>query len=179
MVRHPLTAEQIQAGQRLGVLLREARADRDPREVARTAGISPETLRKIETGPDGRAKSRPARIGDALCGDPLLRPLIQLRPGLRIPGVWEPFECCVRAIVAKQTSVAAARTLLGRLVQCLGQPIESVENGITHLFPTPEAIASANLEALGIYGMRRCAMQVIARGIRDHTIDFNESNRIH
>ena len=50
MVRHPLTPEQIQAGQRLGVLLREARAGRDPRDIARTAGISPETLRKIETG---------------------------------------------------------------------------------------------------------------------------------
>jgi transcriptional regulator with XRE-family HTH domain len=50
MVRHPLTAEQIQAGQRLGTLLREARAGRDPRDVAQAAGISPETLRKIETG---------------------------------------------------------------------------------------------------------------------------------
>jgi transcriptional regulator with XRE-family HTH domain len=50
MVRHPLTPEQIQAGQRLGVLLREARAGRDPRDIARAAGISPETLRKIETG---------------------------------------------------------------------------------------------------------------------------------
>jgi transcriptional regulator with XRE-family HTH domain len=50
MVRHPLTAEQIQAGQRLGLLLRAARAGRDPRDVARAAGISPETLRKIETG---------------------------------------------------------------------------------------------------------------------------------
>jgi transcriptional regulator with XRE-family HTH domain len=50
MVRHPLTAEQIQAGQRLGALLREARAGRDPADVARAAGLSPETLRKIETG---------------------------------------------------------------------------------------------------------------------------------
>jgi transcriptional regulator with XRE-family HTH domain len=50
MVRHPLTPEQVRAGQRLGVLLREARAGRDPRDVARAAGISPETLRKIETG---------------------------------------------------------------------------------------------------------------------------------
>jgi transcriptional regulator with XRE-family HTH domain len=50
MVRHPLTTGQIQAGQRLGALLREARAGRDPRDVARAAGISPETLRKIETG---------------------------------------------------------------------------------------------------------------------------------
>ena len=50
MVRHPLTAEQIQAGQRLGALLREARGDRDPGDIARAAGLSPETLRKIETG---------------------------------------------------------------------------------------------------------------------------------
>ncbi len=50
MVRHPLTAEQIQAGQRLGALLREARGSRDPADIARAAGLSPETLRKIETG---------------------------------------------------------------------------------------------------------------------------------
>ncbi|MBK0869529.1 MULTISPECIES: helix-turn-helix transcriptional regulator [unclassified Saccharopolyspora] len=50
MVRHPLTPEQIEAGRRLGALLRRARAERDPAEVAQAAGISPETLRKIETG---------------------------------------------------------------------------------------------------------------------------------
>lgn len=50
MVRQPLTAEQIAAGQRLGVALRAARADRNLIEVALAAGISPETLRKIESG---------------------------------------------------------------------------------------------------------------------------------
>ena len=50
MVRNPLTPEQIEAGRRLGALLREARADRELAEVAHAAGISPETLRKIETG---------------------------------------------------------------------------------------------------------------------------------
>lgn len=50
MVRNPLTQEQIEAGRRLGQLLRAARADRDLGEVARAAGMSPETLRKIETG---------------------------------------------------------------------------------------------------------------------------------
>ncbi|MBO2450994.1 helix-turn-helix domain-containing protein [Actinomadura barringtoniae] len=50
MVRHPLTPEQIEAGRRLGALLRHARAERDLAEVAQAAGISPETLRKIETG---------------------------------------------------------------------------------------------------------------------------------
>ncbi|MEU8897434.1 helix-turn-helix transcriptional regulator [Nocardia sp. NPDC048505] len=50
MVRLPLTPAQIEAGRRLGGLLRTARGERDLTEVARTAGISPETLRKIETG---------------------------------------------------------------------------------------------------------------------------------
>lgn len=50
MVRQPLTSEQIEAGRRLGALLRHARAERDLTEVAYAAGISPETLRKIETG---------------------------------------------------------------------------------------------------------------------------------
>ncbi|MEQ3553140.1 helix-turn-helix transcriptional regulator [Pseudonocardia nematodicida] len=50
MVRQPLTPEQIDAGRRLGALIRHARAGRDLTDVAQAAGISPETLRKIETG---------------------------------------------------------------------------------------------------------------------------------
>ena len=50
MVRLPLTAEQLAAGKRLGEQIRAARGARTLAEVASTAGISPETLRKIETG---------------------------------------------------------------------------------------------------------------------------------
>jgi transcriptional regulator with XRE-family HTH domain len=50
MVRVPLSPEQLKAGQRLGTFLRSARAGRDPEVIARAAGISPETLRKIEVG---------------------------------------------------------------------------------------------------------------------------------
>lgn len=50
MVRRPLTPDQIAAGQRLGAALRVCRAERGLVEVALAAGISPETLRKIETG---------------------------------------------------------------------------------------------------------------------------------
>ncbi|MGA1838558.1 helix-turn-helix transcriptional regulator [Herbiconiux sp. 11R-BC] len=50
MVRAPLTPEQLEAGRRLGATLRRARASRTLNEVAASAGISPETLRKIETG---------------------------------------------------------------------------------------------------------------------------------
>lgn len=50
MVRTPLTPEERERGERLGRLLRQARGSRSMTEVAASAGISPETLRKIETG---------------------------------------------------------------------------------------------------------------------------------
>lgn len=50
MVRLPLTAEQHAAGKRIGKQLRAARGDRTLADVAEEAAISPETLRKIETG---------------------------------------------------------------------------------------------------------------------------------
>lgn len=50
MVRNPLTPEQLEAGRRLGAMLREARGSASLGEIAAAAGISPETLRKIESG---------------------------------------------------------------------------------------------------------------------------------
>lgn len=50
MVRLPLTALEVQRGQRLGAVLRRARGARSMLDVALGAGLSPETLRKIESG---------------------------------------------------------------------------------------------------------------------------------
>src|SRR6476661_8139523 len=50
MVRVPLTPDEIRRGRDLGAMLRRARGERTLLDVAGRAGISPETLRKIETG---------------------------------------------------------------------------------------------------------------------------------
>ncbi len=50
MVRLPLTPEQVERGQRLGALLRRARGKSSMLDTALHAGVSPETLRKIESG---------------------------------------------------------------------------------------------------------------------------------
>ncbi|RKR91221.1 DNA-binding XRE family transcriptional regulator [Micromonospora pisi] len=50
MVRLPLTPEEVERGQRLGALLRRARGTRSMLGTALDAGVSPETLRKIESG---------------------------------------------------------------------------------------------------------------------------------
>lgn len=50
MVRQPLTDDERARGAALGAALREARGDQHPVQVALGAGISVETLRKIESG---------------------------------------------------------------------------------------------------------------------------------
>lgn len=57
----------------------------------------------------------PALIHAVLSRDRMLRPLLAKRPGVRVPGAWDPFELAVRAIVGQQVSVAGARTILGRI----------------------------------------------------------------
>ncbi|QBI56562.1 helix-turn-helix domain-containing protein [Streptomonospora litoralis] len=50
MVRTPLTPWERKRGERFGTLLRRARGERSMVEVAAAAGVSVETLRKIESG---------------------------------------------------------------------------------------------------------------------------------
>ncbi|MGW1552349.1 helix-turn-helix domain-containing protein [Streptomyces sp. NPDC002346] len=50
MVRTPLTPWERERGERFGTLLRRAHGSRSMAEVAAAAGVSTETLRKIETG---------------------------------------------------------------------------------------------------------------------------------
>jgi transcriptional regulator with XRE-family HTH domain len=50
MVRTPLTPAEVARGRRLGALLRQARGERSMLDVALAARVSPETLRKIESG---------------------------------------------------------------------------------------------------------------------------------
>lgn len=92
-------------------------------------------------------------IADHLARDPMLHPVVTRHPGLRVPGCWDRFEFAMRAILGQQISVAAARTLAGRMVAGYGValPEELVEGtGITHRFPEPEDLAGQPLSTLGL-----------------------------
>jgi AraC family transcriptional regulator, regulatory protein of adaptative response / DNA-3-methyladenine glycosylase II len=114
----------------------------------------------------------PAAIAVAFKGDPLLSPLVRSRPGLRIPGAWDPFECAVRAVLGQQVSVAAGRTLASRLVARAGLEIATGTEGLTHLFPSPAQLEGANLEGLGITGVRIRALKAMAQAVVDGWLDF-------
>ena len=86
-----------------------------------------------------------------LAGDPAIGPLIQARPGVRVPGAWGPFEAAVQAVVTHHPDLgeASGRDVLARVVEEAGPPAEGLGFGLTHAFPSAEAVAGASL-----YGVR-------------------------
>jgi AraC family transcriptional regulator of adaptative response / DNA-3-methyladenine glycosylase II len=115
----------------------------------------------------------PADVAATFRSDPLLGPLVRRRPGLRIAGAWEVFECAVRAIVGQQVSVEAARTLGARLVARAGRRLPAPLAGLTHLFPSPFALAAADLGALGLTGARAASIRALARAVADGRLDLH------
>jgi AraC family transcriptional regulator of adaptative response / DNA-3-methyladenine glycosylase II len=96
--------------------------------------------------------------------------------GLRVPGTLDGFELAVRAVLGQQITVAAARTLAQRLVQQLGEPLANPTLGLTHLFPTPAALAEADGDALGQLGIvrqRQAALQALARAVAGGQIQLH------
>jgi AraC family transcriptional regulator of adaptative response / DNA-3-methyladenine glycosylase II len=110
----------------------------------------------------------PDTIGAHLALDPMLAPLVAVRPGLRVPGAWDGFELAVRAIFGQQITVAAATKLLGRLVQQYGALLPQAMSdgeGLSHLFPRPARIAGVDLTTLGMPGARAMAVTSLAQVI--------------
>jgi AraC family transcriptional regulator of adaptative response / DNA-3-methyladenine glycosylase II len=104
-------------------------------------------------------------IESHLARAPRLAPAIAARPGLRVPGAWDHFELAIRAMLGQQVSVAAATTLAGRLAATYGEAIPASAGGragLDRLFPRPQALATADLAAIGMPGARARAIAALA-----------------
>ena len=117
----------------------------------------------------------PRAVAEVLGADTVLAPLVTARPGLRIPGYADGFEAVVRAIIGQQVSVAGARTLAGRLVQRFGLPLAEPSGGVTHLFPTPAALAEADPTSLGMPQARGRALVAVSRAVESQAIALDRS----
>ena len=115
----------------------------------------------------------PIAVDAALVADPLLRPLIRRRPGLRVPGTVDGTELAVRAVIGQQISVKGARTIAARLVAGCGKPLTVPSDGLTHVFPTADVIADADLTTIGIPRTRQATLRSLASALAagDLTID--------
>ena len=115
----------------------------------------------------------PQAIAKALSADARLRPLLKKNPGLRLPSGWDGFEIAVRAVVGQQVSVAAARTLTARLAQHHGTTLATpFEPGLTHLFPTPEALVDVDLTRIGLTRARASTISGLSRALLEGRVDF-------
>lgn len=123
--------------------------------------------------------AQPAAIDPLLASDPLLAPLVAKRPGLRVPGCFDRFEALVRTILGQQVSLAAARTLTGRLVEQFGQRLDHESaHGLDRLFPSPATLASASIETIASIGIPRARATVIrtlASAWTEGTLDSNDA----
>jgi AraC family transcriptional regulator of adaptative response / DNA-3-methyladenine glycosylase II len=106
-----------------------------------------------------------------LNGDPALARRLDAVPGLRVPGSWNAFELAVRAILGQQITVKGATSLAGRIAKTYGSPYPSAY-GLTHLFPSPEVLADADLTTIGLTKVRAATISGFARAIRDRRIKF-------
>ena len=120
----------------------------------------------------------PVRIGAELKRSKIIAPLVSARPGLRVPGAWDPFELAVRAIVGQQISVRAATTLSGRLAAAYGQPSEGDNGGLTHFFPKPEALASADVRAIGATGAQERAIRAISTAVAKEELQLDAARGV-
>ena len=83
------------------------------------------------------------------------------RPGLAVPGAWDAFELAVLAILGYRLGRAANSTA-ACLVRTFGEPIETSTVGLTHLFPSPGALAKANLASIDIKPSKADAIRALA-----------------
>ncbi len=116
----------------------------------------------------------PVAVDAALSQDPLMATLVANHPGRRVPRTVDPDEFAVRAVLGQQVSTAAARTHASRLVSAYGDRITDPHGGLTHLFPTPNLLASMNPSDLAMPQSRRRTVmglvEALARGQLDLSV---------
>ncbi len=114
-----------------------------------------------------------------LAADPLIGHLCRSRPGLRPPGTWDPFEGGIQAIVGEQSSLAGTATIMRRIVGRHGIPVPGLRPiGLTHTFPPPQVLASADLHGLGLGASRSSAIHAFARAVSDGAVSLSAADRL-
>ena len=129
-------------------------------------------LQRVRQGLDLDAD--PALIDPALAAALPCAP----RPGLRVPNGFDGFEIAVRVILGQQVTVAAARTLVRRLVERFGAPADTPFPELTRSFPAAKAIAQADAEAIGSLGIVRQrvgALQGLARALHEGRLQLHRA----
>ena len=120
--------------------------------------------------------SDPMLIAESFAQVPLLAKLVDRFPGLRVPGSWDPFETAVCSILGQVVSAQQRANLVGQLVRGYGEEIiHPVTEEKTYLFPSPAALASAELNEVRTSPARKEAVRDFSRRVLSGAISLSET----
>ena len=114
----------------------------------------------------------PEDIAGHLFRDAALAGVVSAHPGLRLPGAWDGFELAVRAILGQQVTVKGASTLAGRLAAAFGDRLPTAD-GPAILFPTPAALAEADVARIGLPKARARTIRALAEAVASGDVVFD------
>lgn len=98
---------------------------------------------------------KPAQVEAVLGGDPIIGPLWHEHPGLRVCGLFDPFELLINTIIGQQVSIPAARTFSARLVKAYGERVGD-------LYAYPSAQTLLHVDPVQMYETTRLNHKKIA-----------------
>lgn len=105
----------------------------------------------------------PLAIHQAFNTDLRIKQLIDIYPGIRVPGAWNNFELLIRVIVGQQISVAGATTIMHRLMDRIGVEPEKLAAS------TPAIIA-----AIGMPGKRAETIHAVSKLVANSAVNLEE-----
>lgn len=106
-------------------------------------------------------------IARHLRSDPTIKARIEARPGLRVPGAFDHFETAVMMLLNQHLRSKEASELMDRIVEKHGKRVDTSQPSLTHVFPTPYALSSARLEAVGVPKRRSRSIQALAKAVHE------------
>jgi AraC family transcriptional regulator, regulatory protein of adaptative response / DNA-3-methyladenine glycosylase II len=109
--------------------------------------------------------SDPQSVRSTLSRDRVLGRLVRETPGCRVVGTVDSAELAVRAVLGQQVSLRAASTLAARLVVRYGEKLERPFGAVTHVFPTPVALAHASGQGIAVPTSRQRALTTLVSAL--------------
>ncbi|MFZ0499007.1 MAG: AlkA N-terminal domain-containing protein [Steroidobacteraceae bacterium] len=107
----------------------------------------------------------PELIGQSLGADPMLAPLLERHPGIRLPGAWDSLEPVVHSVLRQTLCLEETQRLQALLAEECGEPIFTLGAGdLRRTFPSAVVLADSRLDFLprSTAHAIRCAARAVA-----------------
>lgn len=123
--------------------------------------------------------SDPLVVANKLEADPKVRAILKKHQGIRLPSGWDPFEIAVSAILGQLVSVTFGRQLVSDLIELVGRDSGlNVGGRLVKLFPSPQAIASSNLNGLKTTSARKQTLIQFAKAVAEKSISLEPTQDV-